>query len=146
MLGGGCTPTSEEILKGLQSEDPAARLQAAIDAANGKEAQAVPLLVDRLSDPVDSVRLAAINALVRITGKARDYRYYQPPRQRAAAVAAWRQWLDIAYPKPATTGPATGPAAGPAKAATSAPGSPTSRAKAGAGKGGAASAPAGGQR
>ena len=139
--GLGCSSSSQDVVTALQSDDPAVRQQAAIDAANGKDRRAVPLLVDRLSDSDDAVRFAAINALVQITGTDRGYRFYQPPGERAAAVARWRQWLDGAYPKPA----ATGPASGPAKAAPSSPGAPTSRAKAGAGNAGAASAPAGGR-
>jgi hypothetical protein len=140
-LGGGCTPATQDVLKGLQDDDPAVRQQAAIGAADRKDRQAVPLLVDRLSDSDDGVRFAAINALVRITGADRGYRFYQPSGERAAAVASWRQWLDSEYPKSATTGPASGPA----KARGGAPGATTSRAKAGAGNAGAASAPAGGR-
>ena len=146
MLGFGCSPASQDVLKGLQSDDPAVRQQAAIDAASAKDRQAVPLLVDRLSDSDDAVRFAAINALVRITGTDRGYRFYQPAGERAAAVASWRQWLESAYPRPATTGPATGPASGPAKASAGASGAATSRAKAGAEEAGAAGAPAGGPR
>jgi hypothetical protein len=142
MLGGGCSITSKSVHDGLQSDDPAVRQQAAIDAANRKDRQAVPLLVDRLSDSDDSVRFAAINALVRITGTDRGYRFYQPLGERAAAVGRWRQWLESAYPRPAATGPASGAGKEPA----SAPGAATSRAKAGAGQGGAVGAPAGGQR
>jgi hypothetical protein len=133
MLGGGCSITSKSVHDGLQSDDP---------AANRKDRQAVPLLVDRLSDSDDSVRFAAINALVRITGTDRGYRFYQPLGERAAAVGRWRQWLESAYPRPAATGPASGAGKEPA----SAPGAATSRAKAGAGQGGAVGAPAGGQR
>jgi hypothetical protein len=141
MPGLGCAPSSEDVLKGLQNDDPAIRQQAAIDAANAKDRQAVPLLVNRLSDPDDAVRFAAINALVRITGTDRGYRFYQPQRERAAAVARWQEWVDSAHPRPATTGPASGPA----KASASSPGAATSRAKAGAEKAGAAGAPAGGR-
>ena len=142
MLGGGCSPSTQDVLKALQDDDPAIRQQAAIDAAGAKDRRAVPLLVDRLEDSDDGVRFAAINALARITGTDRGYRYYQPRSDRAAAVARWRQWLDGTYPKSAATGPASGPASGPAKAS----GATTSRAMAGAGQGGAASAPAGGRR
>jgi hypothetical protein len=92
--GGGGGQPGQDISRGLQSEDPSQRVQAAVRAGNAHMRQAVPLLVDRLDDPDVEVRFAAIGALRRIIGEDFDYRFNEPASRRAAAVGRWRQWLE----------------------------------------------------
>ena len=90
----------------LVSPDPDQRIRAIVRTAETKNANAVPLLVDRLEDEDEAVRMFAIEAIRRLTGKSMGWRYYEPPTRRAHAVAAWREWL---------AGPAGGGASRPAE-------------------------------
>jgi hypothetical protein len=89
---GGCASQSS-ITAGLQSEDPTQRINSAVQAGESKDTNAVPLLVDRLSDADSDVRFYAALSLARITGTDMGYHYYDPPEQREQAIARWRQWL-----------------------------------------------------
>jgi hypothetical protein len=89
-LGGCGGPT---VAAGLQSEDPSQRINSAVEAGQSRDANAAPLLVDRLSDSDSDVRFYAILALRKITGTDMGYSFYDPPDQREAAIARWRQWL-----------------------------------------------------
>jgi len=91
---GGCNgPAEADRYAGFQNEDPAVRNQAIHQAGQAKDRQALPFLVDRLTDSQEDVRLFAFIALRRITGKTMGWRHYEPPQKRAEAVARWRVWL-----------------------------------------------------
>ena len=98
------------LVQRLRSEDPTERMQAIVEAGVERDANAVPFLVDRLTDSEDHLRLGAILALERITGTRRGYRHFDEEWKRYEAVRRWRRWLDHR----AATQPATQPAEGPA--------------------------------
>jgi len=91
--GAGCNQFSPSLYQRLQNEDPAVRIQAILRAGDAKDQKAVPYLVDRLTDSEADVRVFAIGALERITGRTMGYHHYDPARQRLEAVARWRKWL-----------------------------------------------------
>jgi len=78
----------------LCSPDPNDRAKAVIIVGRSGDVSAVPLLVDRLEDEDEAVRFYAIQALVKIAGTDRGYRYYEPFWQRARAVRRWRSFLE----------------------------------------------------
>ncbi len=81
-------------LAGIQSADPRERSLAIREAAEAKDARAIPLLVDRLEDEDDGVRFYAILGLERITGERFGYHYSKPARERAGAVERWRAYVE----------------------------------------------------
>jgi hypothetical protein len=87
----------------LSSPDPNDRAKAVIIVGQSGEASAVPLLVDRLEDEDEAVRFYAIQALVKIAGTDRGYRYYEPFWQRARAVRRWRSFLEVRADRAAST-------------------------------------------
>jgi hypothetical protein len=78
----------------IQSPDPCIRMKAVIYAGNSKDKRAVPLLVDRLEDEDEAVRVATNESLKQITGKDFGYRSFDPPYVRAKSVEQWRQWMN----------------------------------------------------
>ena len=89
----GCRFGRQPLASALQSENPATRVQASHRAGRERDRSAIPLLVERLEDPAADVRLYAIGALRRITGKTLGYRYYDSPDKRLQAVQRWRKWV-----------------------------------------------------
>ena len=89
----GCEQIQTDSYRDFADDDPAARLAAITRAGRTRDKQAVPYLVDRLTDSEPDVRFFAIIALRKITGRTFGYRYYQPRQARAEAVLKWRQWL-----------------------------------------------------
>lgn len=91
----GCRAAGREgdLYQRLQSDNPSVRITAIAQAGREKDAQSVPLLVDRLEDDDADVRLFAQQALDRITGQSFGYSYYAAPAERLAAVERWRAWL-----------------------------------------------------
>ena len=99
MVSGCGSPTPRSSLyQQLQDEDPSVRIQAIHHAGQAKDPQAVPYLVDRLSDSDSDVRFFAIVALQKITGQTMGYDFYAPSPQRDAAIQRWRQWLQEGRP------------------------------------------------
>ena len=88
---GGCSEPT--VAAGLQSDDPSQRINSAVQAGTSRDLNAVPLLVDRLSDSDSDVRFYAILSLRKITGTDMGFHYYDPPEQREQAIGQWRQWL-----------------------------------------------------
>jgi len=95
----GCiasTPTDGNVYSRLQAEDPAVRIQAAIQAGQDSDKKAIPLLVSCLDDNEPDVRMFAGMALKRIVGdKIYDelgWKFYLSRPERNAAVQSWRQW------------------------------------------------------
>lgn len=93
LLAPGCSLPGSSRNARLQDEDPSVRVTAAIEAGQAKDAQAVPLLVDRLGDSDADVRFFAIAALEKITGQTMGYKVYEAPALRQQAIERWRQWL-----------------------------------------------------
>jgi HEAT repeat protein len=88
VLVGGCTP----IPKGFDSPEPAARIEAAVDAADRGDRSAIPQLIGLLDSDDPATRLVAIRALERLTGQTLGYDHAGPEADRAAAVARWEDW------------------------------------------------------
>ncbi len=87
----------------IHSADPCIRVRAAIYAGNLCDSRAVPLLVDRLDDEDEAVRMAAHESLKQITKQDFGYRYYDLPSVRAVAVEQWRKWVACAGQKAGKT-------------------------------------------
>ncbi len=109
----GCqasTPVAGTLAERLQSEDPAVRIQAAVEAGNARDKNVLPLLVDRLSDTDQDVRFFAGMALEKIVGaevaQAIGWRFYDPPERRDQAIQRWRQWIRE-HTRPAASEPTT---------------------------------------
>jgi hypothetical protein len=92
LVAGGCAQGGG-LRARIQSEDANERILAIREAAERKDKSAVPLLVDRLEDEDEAVRLFAILALDRITGQRFGYDYGQPADRRAEAVEKWRLYV-----------------------------------------------------
>jgi hypothetical protein len=88
-----------------------------MEAQRTNDRQALPLLVERLNDSDDVVRMFAGNVLRQMTGQTMGYSFYDPPKARQEAVDRWRAYLA----KGATTAPATAPATAPTTAPATLP-------------------------
>lgn len=95
--GSGCTPGAQSYRAGIQSERPTDRIRAIYKAGELRDPLAVALLVDRLEDEDEGVRLYAFLALERITGKRFEYDYAATPQSRAQAVDRWRAFVRERY-------------------------------------------------
>jgi HEAT repeat protein len=94
MVFAGMCGCSEALYPaGLKSEDAGTRIRAIKMAGDRRDRSVMPLLVDRLEDEDDAVRLYAIVALERITGTRLGYSYAKPAPERARAVMRWRNYL-----------------------------------------------------
>jgi HEAT repeat protein len=89
-LGCASGATNRELLKSPNAYERAA---AAVRAAEAGDAGAVHTLVELLDDRDGGVRLYAIRALERMTGRTYDYQHYAPEVERDAAVERWREGL-----------------------------------------------------
>lgn len=98
---GGCGPAGPSVYERLQDEDPAVRADAVVQAGRTRNPQAVPYLVDRLTDSEADIRAISIISLEKITGRTMGYRHYAPAPQRLRAAERWREWLDSGRPAPA---------------------------------------------
>lgn len=78
---------------GLESSNPYERAVAAVQRAEQQDLTAVHQLVTLLEDRDPGVRLYSVNALERLCGTRYGYEYYDPPKERAQAVARWREAL-----------------------------------------------------
>lgn len=78
---------------GLESPEALGRILAIRQAGEAKNTRAVPLIVDRLEDEDEAVRLYAILALEKITGRRMGYDYAKPPVERAVSVERWRDFV-----------------------------------------------------
>lgn len=89
----GCGPPRTPYPASLQSEDPGDRVRALKRAAEMNDRDVLGLIVDRLEDEDEAVRMFAILALEKMTGTRLDYRYYAPAAERRRIAAAWRKYL-----------------------------------------------------
>lgn len=99
-LCGGCfTIKALPFPESLNSPRPDERMQATKTAVNypyksaADRRAALDLLVGRLDDEDDAVRMFAILALEKMTGTRLGYEYHAPFHERARAVASWRRYL-----------------------------------------------------
>ena len=91
MLAAGCGPPRPRYPAALNAERPEDRIWAIRRAGQMKDRDAVGILVDRLDDDDEAVRLYAILALERITGTRLGYSYHADALDRQRAVQRWRQ-------------------------------------------------------
>lgn len=77
----------------IQHEEPSVRIKAIVEAGRERDDKAVPLIVDRLEDEDEGVRLYAIIALEKITGERFGYDYGDSMSERAGAVERWRNFV-----------------------------------------------------
>ncbi|MBI4579259.1 MAG: hypothetical protein HY718_06125, partial [Planctomycetes bacterium] len=96
---GGCRPPPLAFPASINSEYPEERVRAvrtAVDYpyASAEERRGVmEMLVGRLDDDDDAVRMFAIVALEKMTGTRLGYRYHAPLGERLRAVQTWRRYL-----------------------------------------------------
>ena len=90
LIGLGC---GSSPVPSLASEDAGERIPAIREAGRRRDARAVPQLVAALKSDDPAVRFYAIQALERITGTTRGYRYFDGEDQRAAAVTSWESYV-----------------------------------------------------
>jgi hypothetical protein len=89
----GCPAAPPSTYAQFQSKDPGARVQALVEATKNKDANALPFIVERMTDSESDVRLFAENSLRTITGHTMGYHSYDLPQDRQQAQDRWRQWL-----------------------------------------------------
>jgi hypothetical protein len=111
--GGGCRAPRPE--PSLASENPQALIPAIRGVAEDGELSAAPALVASLESDDPAVRLYAIEALERMTGRTLGYRYYADAPARRDAVARWRRWLNDGRVEPARAAGSGGDGAGAAR-------------------------------
>jgi len=80
------------IPKGFDSPEPAARISAAVEAADAGDAGAIPDLIGLLDSDDPATRLVAIRSLERLTGQTLGYDHAAPEREREEAVDRWVEW------------------------------------------------------
>lgn len=91
----GCAPSTggKTLYLRLQDEDPSVRLDAMVEAADAKDAQAVPYIVENLGSDDASMRMYSYIALKKITGMTLGYEYFGSQADREQAIKRWREWL-----------------------------------------------------
>ncbi len=94
-----CDSTKQNYIREINSKDPTKRVKAIIESAKNKDERAIPLLIDRLEDEDEGVRISAIGALKELTGEDFGYNALAPIYKRKQAVEQWRRWLEKKYAK-----------------------------------------------
>lgn len=99
LIAGCSTPPG-----GWDSPEPAARLEAVLEAGRTGDRSAIPRLIESLrhDDPV--VRLSSIQVLEGMTGQSLGYDYAAPEWARRDKVAAWMAWYKEQSPESGTAG------------------------------------------
>ena len=77
----------------FESDNPAARNAAIVDAAGADDQASVPNLVRMLESEEASTRFLAIEALRRLTGETLGYDYAAEEPERRDAVERWRTFV-----------------------------------------------------
>jgi hypothetical protein len=77
----------------IQSPDPVLRVKSIVQAGRINDKQAIPLIVDRLDDEDEAVRLAAIETLQKMIGNDFGYKPYDTVDKRKEAVEKFRGWM-----------------------------------------------------
>jgi hypothetical protein len=100
LIPAGCRPAPLAFPASLNSPYADERVRAARTAADypyGTAAErrvALEMLVGRLEDDDEAVRLFAIIALDKLTGTRLGYEYHATADERLRAVQSWRRYLD----------------------------------------------------
>lgn len=115
----GCR--AEPVKPDLRAVDAESRIAGIVAAGESDAPADLPLLVEALADDDPAVRLFAIEALERRTGRTHGYRPYDPPAARARAVARWRDALGAT---PAEQAPDAAPPEDPVAASAEHEGAP----------------------
>lgn len=92
-VAAGCAGPATPYPQALHSERAGERMQACKRAAESQDHSVLGILVDRLDDDDEGVRLYAILALEKLTGTRLDYEYHAPEPLRQRAVKRWRAYL-----------------------------------------------------
>ena len=82
-----CGPAA--IDGGFDSPNPAAKMYAIEHAARVGDRSAICQIIEQLDSDDPAVRLLAIGALERLTGRTYGYRHFDPPQQRREAIDRW---------------------------------------------------------
>lgn len=98
MLVSGCGPPKTAYPAALNSERPDERIAAIRRAGETNDRSVTGILIDRLEDDDEAVRLFAILALERLTGTRLGYDYHAPEAARRRAVERWRRHLIASCP------------------------------------------------
>lgn len=88
---GGCIPQPR---RGVDSPEPALRLEAMRQAAERKDRSAIVPLIGSLDSDDPATRLLAIRTLEEITGLTHGYDYASGEKARGEAVARWAAWAE----------------------------------------------------
>ena len=91
----GCGPTRTPYPESLNSHRPEERILAAKHAAEIGDRDVIGILVDRLEDDDEAVRLFAILALEKLTGTRHGYDYHADQSLRQRAVERWRRYVAL---------------------------------------------------
>lgn len=87
-LGGSCAPPATE--GGFESPNPASRMYAVERAAQTRDYTAIKDIIEQLDADDPGLRMLAINALERLTGRTYGYHHYDPRPERDAAIRRWQ--------------------------------------------------------
>ena len=89
----GCGPHRTPYPESLNSQRPEERILAAKHAAQIGDRDVIGILVDRLEDDDEAVRMFAILALEKLTGTRHGYDYSDDQMNRGRAVQRWRRYV-----------------------------------------------------
>jgi len=89
----GCGPSRTPYPESLNSQRPEERILAAKHAAEIGDRDVIGILVDRLEDDDEAVRMFAILALEKLTGTRHGYDYSADQVQRGRAIQRWRRYV-----------------------------------------------------
>lgn len=99
-LGGHAEAGDKPLVRMLQEgESPVIRAGAARALGTRRDREAVPVLIEALSDPDPSVRMAAITAINRMTVRRTTYRAEAEPGTQDAAIETIRNLFDPDHSK-----------------------------------------------
>lgn len=104
VLVSGCGPPKTAYPAALNSERPDERIAAIRHAGETRDRSVTGILIDRLEDDDEAVRLFAILALERLTGTRLGYDYHGPELERRRAVERWRRYPVASRPTDDATG------------------------------------------
>mgnify|MGYP001797416928 CR=1 FL=1 len=87
----GCRPGK---VAGFDSPQPAARVDAILDAARSGDRSAIPDLIVMLDSDDPRTRLLASQTLEDMTGQTLGYEQNAPEFERSEAVGRWVRWYE----------------------------------------------------
>ena len=88
-VGAGCRPGQ---VPGFDSPQPAARVEAILDAAERGDRSALPDLIAMLDSDDPLARMLAIRTLEDMTGQTLGFEHDAPEFERSEAVGRWVEW------------------------------------------------------